>query len=293
MRHSLSLVAFLAAAAACGPPAPPAPPGPHIPGGPTPQQPPPDAQPLAVAPIQLRPSALRYAIHRRLHIEQQLAGQPPTLMSYRVFVTAAITGPADSTGYAVTHSVDSIVPDSGSFVPPTVNFAAASGLRFSGRLTPVGAVQYVSPSDSTTAQLFSQFLGNLRDFYPRLPASGLVPAAAWTDTTTTAERATGGEVQLHSVHQSTVTGWEQRGGVPCLRIQVRGTFTLQGVGEQGGQPFELSGSGTRSAVEFVTADGRYFGGETRDSMNLSVSLPAQGMTVPIRQVLQAVVTVVP
>jgi hypothetical protein len=285
----LSLAGFLAIIAACRAGAPYPSPIPDPTAQPTPPAPPPST----VTPIQLQPAELRYAIHRKLRVEQELAGQPPTQMSYRVFVTARITGPLDSGGYGVAHVVDSVVPDSGTFVPPTVNFAAVRGLQFRARLTPTGTVRDAIPSDSVTAQTFSQFVGNIRDFYPRLPTTGLLPDAAWTDTVTTDDRPEGGQVQVHAIHQSTVTGWEPRAGVQCLRIQVRGTFTLQGLGERGGQPYELMGNGTRSALEFVSADGRYLGGETHDSMSLSVSLPAQGMTMPIRQVLNSTITVLP
>ncbi|HEX9611222.1 MAG TPA: hypothetical protein VF978_04985 [Gemmatimonadales bacterium] len=287
MTHRLSLRALPLLLLACTPPSP------VVPGPPGPQPEPPVVQPVVLSPILLRPVTVRYVIHRRLRVDQELAGQPPTLLSYRVFISTAIAGPSDSSGYSVVHTVDSIIPDSGSYQPPTVNFVAAKGLRFTGRLAPNGAVRDATPSDSVVAQQFSQFLGNLRDFYPRLPLSGLVPGAAWTDTITTTDRAAGGEVQVRATHQSTVTGWETRAGAQCLRIEVKGTFTLQGVGEQQGQPYELMGNGTRSAVEFVSVDGRYVEGETRDSMSLAVSLPAQGLTVPIRQVVHSSVAVLP
>jgi hypothetical protein len=235
----------------------------------------------------------RYVVHRRLRIEQELAGQAaPTNMSYRVFVTSIISG-ADTSEYSVTYTVDSVVADTGSFVPPTVNFAAARGISFTGRISRTGVVRDLTPSDSSTAQAMAQFLGNVRDFYPRLPKDGLRPNAAWIDSVTTTDRAAGGEVQVQSVLRSTALGWEPRTIGRAMRIQVQGTFRLQGAGEQGGQPYELSGSGTRAATEFVSADGLYVGGDTRDSVSLSVHLPAQGLNVPIRQVLQSSVTVLP
>jgi hypothetical protein len=115
----------------------------------------------------------------------------------------------------------------------------------------------------------------------------------WTDTVTTSERGGGAEVVLSGIRQSTATGWEQCPAARCLRIDVQGPYTVLGTGEQGGQPFELVGSGTRRALEFVSADGRYLGGELRDSASLSVTLPAQGMTIPIRQTLHCTVTVLP
>ena len=290
MTHRLPLNGLLLALLACTPRSPVVP---GTPGVPAPQPDPPSARPVVPNPILLRPTSARYVIHRRLRVEQELAGQPPTLLSYRVFISTAIAGPADSSGFAVIHTVDSIIPDSGSYIPPTVNFIAVKGLRMTGRLSPNGAVRDPTPSDSVVAQQFSQFLGNLRDFYPRLQPSGLVPGAAWIDTVTSTDRAAGGEVQVRATNQSTVSGWETREGAQCLRIEVQGTFTLQGVGEQQGQPYELMGNGTRAATGFVSVDGRYVGGETRDSMSLAVSLPAQGLTVPIRQVVHSSVTVLP
>lgn len=291
MTRALPCIGTAIAALACTTPAPD--PVTPIPGGDTLAVAPPPALPPPATVIRWSPSVLRYAVHRRLRVEQELAGQPPTEMSYRVFLTATITGPADSVGHPVSHTVDSIVADSGSFVPPTVNFAAARGLRFTGRLAASGEMRAATPSDSVTARQFAQFLGNPRDFYPRVPPEGLTATAAWTDTLTTTERNGPDEVRVRAIRQATAVGWEARGGVPCLKIEVRGTFVMEGVGDQAGQPYELTGSGTRSAVEFVSRDGRYLGGETRDSMNLAVSLPAQGVTIPIRQVLHSTVTVVP
>jgi hypothetical protein len=267
-----------------------------VPGPGDPPMPPPADAPAPRADesntIRLQPGTQRYEVYRRLRVEQELAGQAPTHMSYRVFVTATIAGSPDSVEYDVVHVIDSIVADSGTFVPPTVNFEAARGISFRGRLTALGAVRDVTPSDTAAARVFAQFLGNLRDFYPRLPRAGLAPNASWIDTVTTSGR-TAGELEVRSVLQSTVTGWETRGFTRALRIQVQGTFQMQGAGEQGGQSYELTGSGTRSAVEYVAVDGRYLGGETRDSSSHSVSLPAQGMAVLIRQVLHARVSVLP
>jgi len=281
------LTGAVLAVAACGPrPPAAAPPA----GAPAPL--PPVLQPTGPG-IHFVPTVQRYVIHSLRRVEQELAGQQPTEMGYRVFVSARIAGPADAAGYAVTHAVDSIIPDSGAFVPPNVNFAVARGLRFSGRLAPWGEVRDVTASDSMQARMVAQLLGNLRDFYPRLPSGGLRPGAVWTDTVMTSERGGGSEVVVSAIRLSTAMGWEQCPAGRCVRINVQGPYTVLGTGEQGGQPFELVGSGTRSALEFVSADGRYLGGELRDSASLSVNLPAQGMTIPIRQTLHSTVTVLP
>jgi hypothetical protein len=236
---------------------------------------------------------VHYVVHYHRLTEQEIAGQQPTLMSYRAFIAATIAPGDDAAGHVVTHVVDSIIPDSGSFLPPTVNFAVARGLRLTGRLAPSGVVTEVTPSDSVQAKFAGQFLGSMRDFYPRLPPGGLHAGSWWTDTTTTSERNAESEVALRAVLHHTATGWADRAGRRSIRVEVEGSYTVLGTGERSGQPFELTGSGTRWAVEFLSADGRYLGGEARDSASLSVSLPAQGMTVPIRQMLRSTTTVLP
>jgi len=243
--------------------------------------------------VRLGPSALRYMVHQLIHVEQQFQGQTQTIdRGIRLFISATIAGPADSAGYPVTFTVDSIVPDSGSVIPPSVNLAAARGLRYNGRLTPTGEFRQTATSDSTLAQTFAQIVGAFRNFYPRIPPGGLTLGAEWTDTNSTSDRA-GVDVTVNSIARSRATAWEQRNGARCLRIEVSSAYSVAGAGEQGGQPLEVSGTGTRTGVQFVAVDGRYLGGEAHDSSSMVVGLPLQGMTVPVRQISHSTITVLP
>jgi hypothetical protein len=60
-----------------------------------------------------------------------------------------------------------------------------------------------------------------------------------------------------------------------------------------GQPLEVTGTGSRSSIQFVAIDGRYLGGEAHDSSAIVVGVPMQGMTVPVRQITHSTVTVLP
>ena len=243
--------------------------------------------------VRLGPSALRYMVHQLIHVEQQFQGQTQTIdRGIRLFISATIAGPADSAGYPVTFTVDSIVPDSGSVIPPSVNLAAARGLRYNGRLTPTGEFRQTATSDSTLAQTFSQIVGAFRNFYPRIPPGGLTLGAEWTDTSSTSDRA-GVDVTVKAIAHSRATAWEQRNGARCLRIEVSSAYSVAGAGDQGGQPLEVTGTGTRTGVQFVAVDGRYLGGEAHDSSSIVVGLPLQGMTVPVRQISHSTITVLP
>jgi hypothetical protein len=289
MSLRLLLTAAILFATACATGARPAPsagaPGPAGPAAP-PAMPGPGGEV-----VRLGPSALRYVVHQQIHVEQQFQGQTQTIdRGVRMFVAATIAGSADTLGYPVTFTIDSIVADSGSPLPATLSLSAARGLKYTGRVSPVGDFHEGPSPDSARAQAFAQLIGAFRSFYPRLPPGGVTLAAEWTDSVTSTDRA-GVEVTMKSVNRSRAPAWEARNDTRCLRLETSATYTVAGAGEQGGQPLEVTGSGTRSAVQFLAVDGRYLGGEVHDSSMVMVNLPIQGVTVPVRQVSHSIVTV--
>jgi hypothetical protein len=243
--------------------------------------------------VRLGPSALRYVVHHRSHVEEQYPGQTRTAdQGLRVFLAATIVGPADSTGYPLTFTVDSVVLDSGTTLPPTINLAAGRGLRYTGHLTPTGEFKQTSTSDSSIAQLLVQVTGSFRNFYPRMPLTGLKPGADWTDTTSSNDRVAI-DVNIKVVAHSRTGTWEERNGSRCLRVESNSTYSVAGSGTQMNQPLEVTGTGSRTSVQFVAVDGRYLGGEAHDSSAIVVGVPMQGMTVPVRQITHSTVTVLP
>src|SRR6266699_1619365 len=114
--------------------------------------------------VRYGPSALRYVVHRRLHIQQALGDQTQAQdVGARIFVATAITGPADSIGYPATFLVDSIVADSGTPPPIVDNINKVRKLVFAGRVASRGEFVNALASDSAVAQSVVQLLGNCRD----------------------------------------------------------------------------------------------------------------------------------
>ena len=260
-----------------------------------PSAPPPPPPPARgnVDVIRLGPSALRYVMHQVIHIDQEFQGmRQPLDFGLRAFFAVTITGPADTSGYPTTITIDSIVADSGTTAPMGINLSAAKALSFVGRLTPKGEFRNQTASDSLIAQSLSPVVGSFKNFFPRLPPNGLTLGAAWTDTVTENDRAAG-SVTVTSHNRSHATAWEDRNGARALRVDVISDFTIKGSGQQVGQPFEVAGTGVRSGTDFVAADGRYLGGESRDSTAMTITLPIQAMTIPRKQVSRTTVTVLP
>lgn len=288
-------VLFLAAAGialCCTPKNPSTNPTPANPPG-APPPPPAPAPPPASQSIRLGPSALRYVMHQIIHIDQEFQGmRQPLDFGLRAFFAVTITGPADTSGYPTTITIDSIVPDSGTTAPMGINLATAKGLSFLGRLRPTGEFRNQTPSDSVAAQSLAPVVGSFKNFFPRLPTNGVTPGASWTDTTTENDRAAG-TVTVTSINRAHATSWEDRSAARALRIEVSSDFTIKGSGQQMGQQYDVAGTGVRSGTDFLAADGRYLGGESRDSTSMTITLPVQAMTIPRTQVSRTTVTVLP
>ena len=241
--------------------------------------------------VRYGPSAVRYVVRRQLHIEQSLGGTPQTQdLGTQMFVSATITGPADTAGYPATFTIDSIVPDSGTPPPIADSFLRVRRLVFTGRVAAQGEFQGSVVSDSALARNLLQLLGNFHDFLPRIPRDGVRLGASWTDSLSSTQRGGSTEVTRRSLTQSNAAAWEVRSGTRSLRLDLSGTYTVSGSGQNGGQFFQMGGSGTSAGRAFLAEDGRFLGGESRDSAALTVSLPAQGLTLPVMQVLTTTVT---
>lgn len=284
-----ALVAASTFAMACASHTTPSNPAPSNPAAPPPPPPPPPATQV----VRLGPSALRYAMHQVIHVEQELPTGPQVLdYGLRIFFAVTISGPADSIGYPTTITIDSVAPDSGTTIPMGINLSAAKALSYRGRLSSRGEFRDPVPSDSAVSQAVSPIVGSFRNFFPRLPAGGVTLGATWTDTTTDQQAAVG-NITITSVNRSRAAVWEERNAARALKLEVTSDFTIRGSGQQMGQSFDVNGSGARNGVDYIAIDGRYLGSEARDSTNLTIVLPVQSLTIPRKQSSRTTVTVLP
>lgn len=286
-----AVVLSLSALSACGGGVPAAAPGsPPAPAAAT------TSAPRAPGPLRYAPGITRYLIAQRHHVDQTLpTGDQVQEIGLRTYVTAVITGPADARGYTLSLTIDSILADSGTLLPPGVDLQAARGLRYDAHLSPSGRLVEPRPSDAVVAKNLSQLLGGFRTFYPRLPAAGVGPEAAWSDSTEITDTTGSAVVTDRAVTHYQAGSWENSGGIggPQLGIKVSEEFTVSGAGEAGGSTFALSGSGLRAGQLQFSAAGRFLGGITTDSAGIVISFDPQGLAVPRRQISHTTVTVLP
>jgi hypothetical protein len=237
---------------------------------------------------------MRYRVHRQLHIVQNYGGQEQAQdLGARVYLRIIITGPADAAGYPTTFTLDSVAPDSGTPAVVADNMARLRAVILAGRITPQGEFKGSAPLDSGTAQNVAQVVGNFRDFLPRIPAGGVRVGAVWNDTISAAQKNGASEITRLSVLQSVAPGLEDHAGSKSVRIETAATYRVTGSGQNSGQPFELGGTGSTTATTFIALDGRFLGGESRDSTTFTITLPVQRLTIPVSQVLNSSVVALP
>ncbi|HWP36465.1 MAG TPA: hypothetical protein VNL18_02815 [Gemmatimonadales bacterium] len=269
--HTLAASVVLA----CGAPSPPAP------------VQPPTREVRAV----LAPGAARYQVRSHLYVEQDVGGRiQESRLDLAYFVSADLA--SDTAGAMIASLVlDSVTRFEGNAATAT-DFRRAHGSRFSGRLSPTGDLAELSGGDSTV-RFLRELTDELRLFFPRLPPGGASPGTTWVDTTEQRSTSSGIPLSIRQITEHRVGDPEAREGALTFPIRRRTTYTFGGTGTQGGQEFQVAGSGRRSTVEFLSVEGRYLGLVTADTSTFTITLGVASLEIPGRQTRADTVSVVP
>jgi hypothetical protein len=122
----------------------------------------------------------------------------------------------------------------------------------------------------------------LRSFFVRLPDKA-ARGSAVTDTVADTINTQGLEIKQFVVMTSTVAGDTTIDGQRAIILERNGTLSMSGDGEQGGQELLLEGKGTVTGKLYVSADGGLLGGQIQNDAEMSVTVPAANMSIPITQ----------
>ena len=252
------------------------------------------APPPSAAPLRLAPQRARFLAHQLVVIENDYEGLPPrTDLGFRIWFAVTVGATPDSQGrLPAMFVIDSVVADSGVELGPLINLYSARGLTVTGRLRHTGALEHAVYSDSGVVLSLSRVLGFFQRFFPNLPPEGVRPGQQWIDTVLTDEPTSTASLSRKSVVDARAGGWGTLEGAAALHLEARETYEFSGKSSSTGQPLEYSGTGVREADDYLGPDGRYLGGQARDSASVTILLPAQGIKIPQRQHSTLVVTVI-
>lgn len=230
--------------------------------------------------LQYRPAATQYVAVSHQLVEQDISGRTQTSRIRMRYVLRVEVEPS-ADGMPVAMTLDSISAD-GQLGISDREVDATRGTTFLARLQPSGELTGFSGGD-TTLPLIRRLTSTLKDFFPRIPPSGVEPGQLWSDTTESVTDVGGVLLTVRAANAHEALDWTEYAGRRALAIRTVSDYTLSGTGEQSGQPLSLEGSGRRLTLEYLSAEGGYVGATATDTLAFEVLLTQMGMVIPGRQ----------
>jgi hypothetical protein len=281
VRFSLAVLACLVLAgcsSATSGPGQPGAPSPD-PGNPSPDAPPPGGAGGSITYLPVRDAP--YALVRHDSLTLQLPGGANQLQLIDRTAYLRLSLAHDTNGYLATIVLDSLQASVGGVPAVLDSILPARGTRWTATLTPDGELSALRADRSST--LGDQIGSNLRSLFPDLPPGGARAGMEWTDTTEVPIRADAFDAVERTLTRYRATDSDDHGAKQALKLESNGTYQRTGKGKQYDQQLEMTASGRRSAVHYLNSDGTLFSARGSDSGDMTITVPAVGQTVPVKQ----------
>ena len=193
------------------------------------------------------------------------------------FVHVTVGGTAGAASYPLTIVLDSLQAlENGQ---PVDSAVAARGTRWTGTLGPDGALSQLQGDHG--GSLPDELGGRLRLLFPRLPPSGVREGMEWTDSSEyklVADAFPGEETQVTTYRASEGSG-PQKG----VSLMSSGTYTRSGTRQQADQLLEMTATGERHGEHRIGGNGVVVSAQGNDRGDMTITVPAVGQTVPVKQ----------
>jgi len=270
---------LLLAACASGTTATPDTPAPEPGSAPTTAPPPSAGHGPAITYGALRAGGFRLERHDSLTFEFEGGATQQQARDRVAFLRVSLV-PAPVPGeYRVTVVLDSIqAVENGTPVAPD-SLLAIRGTEYTATLAPGTGLSPFKASRAST--LGDEVQGRLPLLFPTLPVGGVREGMAWTDTTryeVVADAFPGTEEAVVTYQAGTAESGSQ-----AIALQSSGTYTRAGTRMQADQEMKMTASGNRKGVHRIGLDGILIGAEGSDAGEMTISVPAVGHTVPVKQ----------
>jgi hypothetical protein len=253
------------------------------PGGPTPEPSPPpvpDAPaPSGVVYLPVRDAA--YTLQRHDSLTLQLPGGASQLQLIDRTAYLRVTLARDTAGYQATIVLDSLHSSVGGVPAAPDSILPARGTRWLATLTPEGRLSALRADRSST--IGDQVGNNLRALFPTLPPGGVRAGMQWTDTTDVPIRADAFDAVERSLTTYRAMESDDPRAKKAIKLESNGSYQRTGKGTQYDQQLEMTASGNRMAVHYLYPDGTLAFARGTDTGDMTITVPAVGQTVPVKQ----------
>jgi hypothetical protein len=187
----------------------------------------------------------------------------------------------DTNGYQATIVLDSLQASVGGVPAVLDSILPARGTRWTGFVTPAGKLSALKADRSST--LGDQIGSNLRALFPSLPPGGVKSGMEWTDTTEVPIRADAFDAVERSLTRYRAADSDDPRAKKAVKLESSGTYQRSGKGTQYDQQMEMTASGSRSATYLMNPDGTLVSARGTDSGDMTITVPAVGQSVPVKQ----------
>lgn len=227
----------------------------------------------------LRSASFRLERHDSLDLQFEGGASQQQSRDRVAFLSVSIAESASRGEYGVTIVLDSLeAQENGMPVPPD-SLLAARGTRWTASLTPRGLFGLRADRKST---LGDEIQGRLRFLFPAIPVGGVRRGMEWTDTTRyeLVADAFPGTEQAIVTYQA--NEGESAGG-DAIELESQGSYSRSGTRTQGEQQLEMTAMGQREGTHLLSMDGLILSARGSDTGEMTISVPALGQTVPVKQ----------
>jgi hypothetical protein len=229
-----------------------------------------------------------YALERHDSLTIQLPGgaTQQQLIDRTAYLRVGLS--ADTAAYAVTIVLDSVQSVVGGVPAVPDSVFPARGTRWSASLTPDGKLSALRADRSST--IGDQVGSTLRSLFPSLPRGGVKAGMEWTDTTEVPLRADAFDATEKSLTSYRSFESDDARAKKALKLESAGSYQRTGKGTQYDQQLEMTAAGNRKAIYYLNPDGTLASARGSDSGDLTITIPAVGQTVPVKQAGTFIIT---
>ena len=224
------------------------------------------------------PGAHQYRVQSTTRISQEMNGQTTEGdLKTRHVLTLDIGRKAKDT-LAIAYTWDSAsVTTSGGI--PTPDLSKVGGTKSAGLSSVTGKMYSFDPGKAAAEGMPD--MEEFKMFLPIVTAANKKVGESWVDTVAVRGNRGGIDVNTTIIVTSTFAGDTTYTGEKSWRIQRNLAFTVAGTGSQQGMVLVIEGTGTGQRTDYITAKGVYLGSALSQNSKSTISLPANGMTIPM------------
>jgi hypothetical protein len=190
----------------------------------------------------------------------------------------------DDLGVSVTGAQGDMSPD----------MSSVKGKSFDMVLSPLGNELDVSGAEAITYDIAGEsrnLASGFKMFFPDMPGKPVKVGDTWPSSNGFEEKTGAMTIRVDLQYVNTLEGFEKVDGVECARIGAQVTGTVSGSGSQQGMDLNFAGTTKgKDVYYFAVKEGYYVKAASESTTEMSIDVPAQGMTIPVNQTSKSEVT---